>query len=128
MTRLTARHRLKPALLLVVATIGLQIIPLAATERIKLATLAPTGTSYHKSLLAMREAWRRVSNGAMDLVAYPDGKLGGEADTVGLMQINSIQAAMLTAVGLSEIEMAVPGLQNIPMCFQQLAEVDYVTE
>src|SRR5207245_6833042 len=32
------------------------------------------------------------------------------------------------AVGLSEIEMAVAGLQNIPMGFQQLAEVDYVTE
>lgn len=99
-----------------------------AAQRIKLATLAPTGSSFHKSLLALREAWRKASNGAVDLVVYADGKLGGEADTVGLMGVNSIQAAMLTGVGLSEIEPAVAGLQTIPMGFHDLAEVDYVGE
>lgn len=102
------------------------LLPVAGAERIKLATLAPTGSSYHKSLLNMREAWRKVSNGHLDLVVYADGKLGGETDTVGLMGLNSIQAAMLTAVGLSEIEAGVAGLQSIPMGFNSLAEVDYV--
>ncbi len=99
---------------------------LQAAQRIKLATLAPTGSSFHKSLLAMREAWRKASNGAIDLVIYPDGKLGGEADTVGLMSVDSIQAAMLTAVGLSDIEPGVAGLQSLPMGFHNFAEVDYV--
>lgn len=99
-----------------------------AAERVKLATLAPTGSTYHKSLLAMREAWKKASNGSVELVVYADGKLGGEADTVGLMGVNSIQAAMLTAVGLAEIEPAVTGLQSIPMGFRDLAEVDYVGE
>ncbi|HRZ36091.1 MAG TPA: TRAP transporter substrate-binding protein DctP [Candidatus Paceibacterota bacterium] len=94
-------------------------------ERIKLATLAPTGSSFHKSLLAMKDAWRKASNGSVDLVIYADGKLGGEADTVGLMGVNSIQAAMLTGVGLAEVEFGVAGLQNIPMGFRDLAEVDY---
>ena len=94
-------------------------------ERIKLATLAPTGSSFHKSLLAMKDAWRKASNGGVDLVIYADGKLGGEADTVGLMGVNSIQAAMLTGVGLAEVEFGVAGLQNIPMGFRDLAEVDY---
>lgn len=97
-----------------------------AAERIKLATLAPTGSSYHKSLLTLREAWRKASNGAVDLVIYADGKLGGEADTVGLMGVNSVQAAMLTAVGLSDIEPAVAGLQNLPMGFRNFDEVDFV--
>ncbi len=95
-------------------------------ERIKLATLAPTGSSFHKSLVAMKDAWRKASNGSVDLVIYADGKLGGEADTVGLMGVNSIQAAMLTAVGLAEIEFGVTGLQNVPMGFRDLAEVDHV--
>lgn len=99
-----------------------------AAERIRLATLAPTGSTYHKSLLSLREAWKKLSNGRVDLVIYADGKLGGEADTVSLMNVNSIQAAMLTGVGLAEIEQAVAGLQSIPMGFHDLAEVDYVGE
>ncbi len=100
----------------------------AQTVRIKLATLAPTGSTYHKSLLTLKDAWRKASAGTVDLVIYADGKLGGEADTVGLMNVKSIQASMLTAVGLSEIETGVAGLQNIPMGFRNFAEVDYVGE
>ena len=98
----------------------------AATTRIKLATVAPTGSAYHKSLMKLRDEWRKLSNGSVDLVVYPDGKLGGEADTVGLMSVNSLQAAMLTAVGLSGIEKGVEGLQSIPMGFRSLEVVDYV--
>lgn len=103
--------------------------PAAATAqsvKIKLATLAPTGSTYHKSLLGLRDTWRKASNGSVDLIVYADGKLGGEADTVNLMAVNSVQASMLTAVGLSEIEKGVAGLQSIPMGFSTLAEVDYV--
>ena len=100
----------------------------APPVKVKLATLAPTGSSYHKSLLAMRETWKKLSNGGVDLIIYADGKLGGEADTVNLMSVNSVQASMLTAIGLSEIEQGVEGLQSIPMGFHSLDEVDYVGE
>jgi TRAP-type transport system periplasmic protein len=100
----------------------------AAPVKVKLATLAPTGSTYHKSLLALRESWKKTSSGGVDLVIYADGKLGGEADTVNLMSVNSVQASMLTAVGLAEIEQGVGGLQFIPMGFHNLEEVDYVGE
>lgn len=112
--------------LLLLSTIG--HASAAAPTRIKLATLAPTGSTYHKSLLALRETWKKASNGGVDLVIYPDGKLGGEADTVNLMSVNSVQASMLTAVGLAEIEHGVAGLQSIPMGFRNFDEVDYVGE
>jgi TRAP-type C4-dicarboxylate transport system substrate-binding protein len=115
--------------LLLVATVTMSWLrPAEAAERLRLATLAPTGSTYHKSLLTLREAWRKASNGQVDLVVFADGKLGGEADTVSLMGLNSVQAAMLTAVGLAEIEKAVAGLQSIPMGFNDFAEVDYVGE
>ncbi len=98
----------------------------AETVKIKLATLAPTGSSYFKCLQSLREVWKKDSNGSVDLTIYGDGKLGGEADTVGLMGIGSVQAAMLTAVGLSQIEPGVEGLQSIPMGFRDLDAVDYV--
>ncbi len=115
-----------PRGLLMMTVLMLMLAPAGLAQRIKLATLAPTGSSFHKSLLSLRETWRKLSNGSVDLVIYADGKLGGEADTVGLMGINSIQAAMLTGVGLSEIEPAVAALQTLPMGFRNLNEVDHV--
>ena len=100
----------------------------SAAPKLKLGTIAPVGTSYHKTLMAMGETWRKESGGTVDLNIYAGGKLGGEAEMVGLMKVDSLQAAMLTAVGLSEIETGVMGLQNIPMGFHNFDEVDYVGE
>lgn len=94
----------------------------------KLATIAPRGSSYHQNLLEMGEQWRKISAGAVRLTIYPDGTQGSEADTVGLMQTRSIQASLLTVVGLAEIEPAVGALQNMPMSFRTLHEVDYLGE
>jgi TRAP-type C4-dicarboxylate transport system substrate-binding protein len=110
-----------------IAVAGLTFTASAAT-RVKLGTLVPVGKSYYKALKTMGEAWRKDSNGGINLTIYAGGKLGGEAEMVGLMKLDSLQAAMLTAVGLSEIEPAVTGLQNIPMGFRSLDEVDYVGE
>ena len=94
--------------------------------RLKLATLAPSGSSYHQSLLRMAEAWRDASGGAVNLVIFADGKLGGEADTVGLMEIGSIQASMLTGMGLANIDEDVTVFQTIPMLFHSREELDYL--
>jgi TRAP-type C4-dicarboxylate transport system substrate-binding protein len=117
----------KSKLLFVIIGIALAF-PAAAASRLKLGTLVPVGTSYHKSLMTMGEAWRKDSGGAVTLNVYAGGKLGGEAEMVGLMKLDSLQAALLTTVGLSEIERGVAGLQNIPMGFRSLEEVDYVGE
>lgn len=119
---------IRPSTLLL--TVGLATLALSARAaeplRIKLATVAPTGSSFYKSLQNLREAWKEASHGTIDLVIYGDGKLGGESDTVGLMGVNSIQASMLTAAGLAEIEKGVEGLQSIPMGFRDLGAVEYV--
>lgn len=117
--------------LLALAAVGLTLAAAPAAEKkvvIKLATIAPQGSTYHQSLLQMGERWRKVSNGQVTLTVYPNGTQGSEADTVGLMQTRSLQASLLTVVGLSEIEPAVGALQNLPMAFRSLDEVDYVGE
>ncbi len=95
---------------------------------LKLGTLAPAGTSYHKSLQTIGEQWRSATGGAVRLTIFPGGTQGGEADMVGLMQTGNLDAGLLTAVGLAEIEPAVTALQSMPMCFNSLEEVDYVGE
>lgn len=93
---------------------------------LRLSTLAPRGTSYHTYMLSLGEKWRQISNGAVKLTIFPGGAQGGEADMVGLMQTGNLDAGLLTAVGLSEIEPAVIALQSMPMSFRTLEEVDYV--
>lgn len=96
--------------------------------RVRLGTLAPRGSSYYKHLQAMGEQWRQAPGGGVLLTIYPDGTMGSEADMVRRMRLGQLQAGMLTAVGLADIELAVTGLQNLPMMFRSLEEVDYIGE
>ncbi len=100
---------------------GLQAQP----RRVSLGTLAPRGSIYHQSLLAMAEKWRQAPGGVR-LVIYPDGTQGGETDMVRLMRVGTLQAGLLTVVGLTEIERGVAGLQNLPLMFRNFDEFDYV--
>jgi TRAP-type transport system periplasmic protein len=96
--------------------------------RINLGTLAPRGSVYHQSLQAMAEEWRKAPGGGVKLVIYPDGTQGGEADMVRLMNVETLQAGLLTGVGLAKIEPGVIGLQSIPMLFRDLDEFTAVSE
>ncbi|MFH0981692.1 MAG: TRAP transporter substrate-binding protein DctP [Planctomycetota bacterium] len=96
--------------------------------KVRLGTLAPRGSSYAKHLLAMGEQWRQAPGGGVLLTVYPDGTMGSEADMVRRMRLGQLQAGMLTAMGLADIEPAVTGLQYMPMMFRSLGEVDYIGE
>jgi TRAP-type C4-dicarboxylate transport system substrate-binding protein len=76
----------------------------------------------------MGEKWRELSGGRVRLTVFPGGTQGGETDMVGLMQTGNLDAGLLTATGLSEIEPAVNAVQSMPMAFRSLDEVDYVVE
>lgn len=111
--------------------LGLSLLaaqPLVARTIIKLTTLAPKDSSYHQALQRMGQEWKKASGGEVDLIIYPGGIQGGESAMVKRMRIGQVHAAMLTAVGLSEIEPAVSGLQSMPMMFRDFAEVDYIGE
>ena len=96
--------------------------------RVRLATLAPRGTSLHKTLVVMGEKWRGAPCGGVELTIYPDGTMGGEADMVRLMRAGVLSAGMFTVVGLSEIDRSVGGLSFLPLTFRSWEEYDYVVE
>jgi TRAP-type C4-dicarboxylate transport system substrate-binding protein len=96
--------------------------------KVRLGTIAPRGSSYAKHLLVMGEQWRQAPGGGVLLTIYPDGTMGSEADMVRRMRLGQLQAGMLTAMGLADIEPAVTGLQYMPMMFRSLEEVDYIGE
>jgi len=95
---------------------------------IRLGTLAPHGSSFHKALVEMGEKWRDASGGNVRLIIYPDGTQGGEADMVRMMRARVLNAGMFTVVGLSEIDESVGGLSFMPLTFRSWEEYDYVLE
>jgi TRAP-type transport system periplasmic protein len=126
MERNRIRH-LNALAALVLAMAALPAVAHAQAESVRLATLAPRGTSLHKTLLAMGETWRQAPCGGVKLTIYPDGTLGSEADMVSRLRIGQIQAAMLSVTGLAKIDDSVEALQNMPFSFRSLDEVAYVT-
>jgi len=104
-------------------------LPLSARQaRVKLATLAPKGTSFHLILQEMGQAWRAAPDGGIRLTIFTDGTMGGESDVVRRMGLGQLQAGLLTTSGLTEITDRVSGLQNIPVAYRSYEEVEYVRE
>jgi TRAP-type C4-dicarboxylate transport system substrate-binding protein len=100
----------------------------AEAVRIKLATLAPRGSVYHRSLQEMGEAWRKTEGGNAGFIIYTDGSQGGEEDVVRRMRVGQLNAAMLSGVGLSEIDKSVGALQYIPLAFRSSEELHFVMD
>lgn len=96
------------------------------TARIKLGTIAPRGTIYHRTLAEMCETWRRAEAPGAGCTVFPDGSQGGEADMVRRMRIGQLNAALISVVGLTEIDPAAGALQKMPLMFRSWEEVDTV--
>ncbi|MBI5069363.1 MAG: TRAP transporter substrate-binding protein DctP [Deltaproteobacteria bacterium] len=88
--------------------------PAAAGEQVvKLATLAPQGSSWHRLLRELSERWSAASGGAVKLRIYAGGTQGSEVDMVRKMGVGQLQAAALTSVGLRGV-VAEPGIFTVP--------------
>ena len=100
----------------------------ASEKPFRIGTLAPKNSLYHRQLLEIGEAWRIAQGGNAKYVVFPDGSQGGEAELARRMRIGQLQGALLSIVGLSEIEPSINALQSIPLLFKSWDEVDYVRE
>ena len=101
---------------------------LAEPVKLRLGTLIPKNSLYHRVLLELGEAWKKAQNDGSTFTAYTDGTQGSETDTVKRMRIGQLNAALITVVGLREIDPAVSALQNLPLAFRSWEELDYVRD
>ncbi len=123
-------HKLFTALLILLSLLGATLSsPVKAADlQLRMGTLAPKNSLYHRQLLELGEAWRAAQGGASKYVVYPDGSQGGEAEMARRMRIGQLQGALLSVVGLREIEPSISALQNLPLLFRSWEELDYVRE
>jgi TRAP-type C4-dicarboxylate transport system substrate-binding protein len=83
-------------------------IPLSASapENVKLSTLVPAGTSWHKALLDMGNSWNKDTAGRVTLTVFAGGQQGDEATAIKKMRSDILQASFLSNVGLAELDEA----------------------
>ena len=115
-------------ILLLAVSLTAAVAEASEALRMRLGTLAPRGTAWHQNLLDMGAAWRAAEGPGAKFIVYTDGAQGGEPDMVRRMRIGQLNGAMLTVVGLSEIDGSVSALQKMPMVFRSWEELDYVRE
>jgi TRAP-type C4-dicarboxylate transport system substrate-binding protein len=92
---------------------------------LKMATLAPQGSSWMNTLSAINEEVTKKTDKGVQFKIYPGGVLGDEDDMLRKMHIGQIQSAALTAAGLSDV-FSESDVFQIPFLFQTYDEVDYI--
>ena len=97
-----------------------------AQTRIRLATLLPQGSSQFHALEEMGQQWKTSTGGALALTIYAGGTMGGEEETIRRLRLGQLQAATLSAAGLSSIDPAIGAIEKIPMLYHSLDEMEYV--
>lgn len=93
---------------------------------IRMGTLAPQGSPWHDVLLQVREDWRRISGGSVDMRIY-SGVLGDESEMILKMRVSQLQAVAISGAALPRIEAGIACLQ-IPLMIESYEELDYVVE
>ncbi len=99
----------------------------ADTVTIKIGTILPKGTTGHARLMAIRSEWARLSDGKVNLVPMA-GSADGEHQIIRHVRNERLQAALVSAVGLAQIDRSATCLQLIPLAFRDWREVDHVRE
>lgn len=119
----TLSHALLALLTAALLTVG----PAAQAVTIKLATLAPEGSTWHKALRQVGEEWKELTDGEVELKIYAGGVVGNETVMLRKMRIGQLHAGAFTNIGLMEIDPSSQAI-NTPMLLRDYDELDYVME
>jgi TRAP-type C4-dicarboxylate transport system substrate-binding protein len=109
-----------------VVTLGPDEAP-AQRARVKLATLAPDGSPWHRILEDMGHEWQQATGGRVRLVIYPGGVAGDDRATLRKIRHGQLQGATLTVKGLTELDDAFNVFQ-IPLFFDSIEEFFFVLQ
>lgn len=105
------------------------VIPLSLgaqkTYTIKMATIAPEGSSWMNEMHAFEKEIAELSDGQLKFRIYANAVQGSEKDVLRKMKLGQLDAGTFTGVGLGEL---VPDVRvfDLPFLFRNHEEVDYV--
>lgn len=99
--------------------------PARADVVVKIGTIAPEGSTWHKALVDMGNKWTAASGGKVKVKIYPGGVAGDEGAMVTKMRIGQLNSAAISAVGLHDITPE-PQALAVPELIRSYEELDYV--
>lgn len=99
----------------------------AVAQEIKLAIVAPEGSTWMNILHEWDKALQTKTQNRLKLTIYSGGVAGDEKDVIRKIQIGQLHAGGFTGFGLGIIYPPVR-LFELPLFFKSYAEVDYVTK
>jgi TRAP-type C4-dicarboxylate transport system substrate-binding protein len=109
------------------AAVAVLFVSGARVTTIKLATLAPNGSTWMNIMQEMVKELQDRSEGQIRLRIYPGGVLGDEKDMVRRMRIGQLHSGAMTSVGLSLIQKESLVFQ-LPLMFENYEELDHARD
>jgi TRAP-type transport system periplasmic protein len=100
-------------------------IPAQAAVTVKIATLAPEGSTWYKAVRKIADEWSRISNGEVTVKIYAGGVVGDEGAAIRKMRIGQLHAAAITNVGLADVDPAAQ-VTAAPRLIHTYEELDHV--
>jgi TRAP-type C4-dicarboxylate transport system substrate-binding protein len=97
----------------------------AADTELRMATLAPTGSRWEKTLSEGGATIEKETGGRVKLKYYADAGQGDERDYIRKINQGQLDGAAVTSVGLAMIDESIRVLE-LPMMFESEEELDYV--
>jgi TRAP-type C4-dicarboxylate transport system substrate-binding protein len=106
---------------------GAPVADAQAPVLIRMATLVPDGSSWHLILKETADQWKQASGGRVTVRLFPGGVAGDDPDVVRKMRLGTLNAGVLTSVGVAEIDKSVYAM-GIPLMYDSYDEVYWVHE
>jgi TRAP-type C4-dicarboxylate transport system substrate-binding protein len=94
---------------------------------VRMATLVPDGSSWHLILKETADKWKQLSGGRVVVRLFPGGVAGDDPDVVRKMRLGTLNAGVLTSVGVAEIDKSVYAM-GIPLMYDSYDEIYWVHE
>jgi TRAP-type transport system periplasmic protein len=99
----------------------------AASVELRVATLAPAGSSWSTILNQSAAEIKSKTAGRVTVKYYEGGRQGDERDIVRKLRLGELDGAALTSVGLTMIDESMQ-LLELPAFFTTIEEIDYVAD
>ena len=99
----------------------------ATADEQRIATLAPSGSTWMKTLERSAVEIEKATAGRVTIKYYPNGVQGDERDVIRKMGLGQLDGAAVTAVGLSLVYEGIRVLE-LPRMFDSIEEMDYVRD
>jgi len=113
--------------LLILLLLGFLFPLQVQASTLKIATLAPDGTSWMKVMREGAKEVKEATNGRVTIRFYPGGVMGNDKSILRKIRVGQLQGGALTGGGVIPI-CSECQLYSLPFMFRSFAEVDYVRE